>query len=103
MVAALEPIKAFQCTFDGCVASFDTQKKLISHKKNSDEHDYCAKCDRDFDSYDDLARHKAFAPDKHEKACRICGEEFKSTSGLRRHIELVCYPKALSYDAKCAF
>lgn len=58
------------------------------HKKNSDEHDYCHKCDEDFQSVDDLSQHKAWRPDQHGKACRICGEEFKSTSGLRRHIEL---------------
>jgi hypothetical protein len=25
----------------------------------------------------------------HNKACRVCGDEFKSVSGMRRHIELV--------------
>jgi hypothetical protein len=85
----LEPIKAVQCDYEGCLASFDTEREMKSHKKYSNEHDYCHKCDENFDSYEDLARHKAFRPDNHGKACRVCGEEFKSTSGLRRHIELV--------------
>jgi hypothetical protein len=93
MPATLEPIKTFACTFAGCAASFDTEKKLIGHKRDSDEHDYCSKCFLDFESYEDLARHKAFTPDKHGKACRICGEEFKSVSGLKRHTELVGCPK----------
>ncbi|KAJ4305810.1 hypothetical protein N0V90_001342 [Kalmusia sp. IMI 367209] len=88
MPATLQPINKFACTYKGCPASFDTKEKMKSHKRRSDEHDYCHKCDEDFESYDDLARHKAFRPDKHGKACRVCGEEFKCTSGLRRHIEL---------------
>lgn len=59
------------------------------HKKNDDDHDYCHKCDEDFESYEDLAQHKVIRPDMHDKACRICGQEFKSDSGLKRHIELV--------------
>ena len=85
----LEPIKAVQCDYKDCFASFNTEKEMKSHKKHSNEHDYCHKCDENFDSYEDLAQHKAFRPDNHGKACRVCGEEFKSTSGLRRHIELV--------------
>lgn len=88
MPAPLELIKAFECTYKDCDLSFDTEKKMRKHKKVSEEHDYCAACDMDFDSYDDLAQHKIFRPDKHNLACRICGEEFKCKSGLKRHIEL---------------
>lgn len=62
---------------------------MRSHKKYSDEHDYCNKCDEDFHSYEDYAAHKIIRPIEHNKACRVCGSEFKSDSGLRRHIELV--------------
>ncbi|KAF2643819.1 hypothetical protein P280DRAFT_466555 [Massarina eburnea CBS 473.64] len=86
-MAQLEPTRLVKCTYQDCAQSFPTLKSMKSHKKHS-EHDYCDKCDEDFDSYDDLAQHKAFRPDMHNKACRVCGEEFKSTSGLRRHIEM---------------
>jgi len=67
---------------------FDSEKAMKRHKEQSDEHDYCKKCDQDFDDWDEWAQHKAFRPDTHDKACRICGQEFKTTSGLKRHIDL---------------
>ncbi|KAF2867630.1 hypothetical protein BDV95DRAFT_631007 [Massariosphaeria phaeospora] len=88
MPPVLQPIKPFRCTYKDCSASYDSEKMMKSHKKHSDEHDYCPVCDEDFDSYEDLAQHKAYRPDNHGKACRVCGEEFKSESGLKRHIEL---------------
>ncbi|KAF1962063.1 hypothetical protein CC80DRAFT_461911 [Byssothecium circinans] len=88
MECPTEPPNRIKCTYKDCDMSFTSMRSMLSHKKNSEFHDYCEKCDEDFDSYDDLAQHKAFRPDKHHKACRVCGEEFKSTSGLRRHIEL---------------
>jgi hypothetical protein len=89
MPAPLEPIRAVKCTYKDCFQSFDTEKAMRSHKKHSEEHDYCPKCDEDFESYDDLAQHKIFRPDMHKKACRICGEEFNCVSGLTRHINRV--------------
>ncbi|KAF2182008.1 hypothetical protein K469DRAFT_587763 [Zopfia rhizophila CBS 207.26] len=83
-----EAIRRVKCTYKDCVTSFDTEKAMRRHKKDSEEHDYCHKCGEDFDSYEDLAQHKAFRPDNHGMACRVCGEEFKSVSGLKRHIEL---------------
>lgn len=59
------------------------------HKRHSDEHDYCHKCDVDCLSFEELAYHKITRPVEHGLACRVCGDEFKSKSGLRRHIELV--------------
>lgn len=71
---------------------FSTEKAMRNHKKHSDEHEYCHKCDEDFDAYEDYAQHKITRPEEHGKACRVCGDEFKSDSGLRRHIEMVCTP-----------
>lgn len=69
--------------------SFETEKAMLRHKKHSDEHDYCHKCNEDFDSYEDYTMHKIYHPDKHDKACRICGDEFKVEAALKIHIELV--------------
>lgn len=62
---------------------------MKSHKKYSDEHDYCHKCDEDFEDFEAFAFHKIIRPKEHGKACRVCGDEFKSLSGMRRHMELV--------------
>lgn len=81
-----------KCTYPDCDLHFDNEKDMKRHKKNDDDHDYCHKCDEDLESYDDLAHHKIYRPDMHNKACRVCGQEFKSESGLKRHIELVGGP-----------
>jgi hypothetical protein len=90
MTAFVEPTR-IKCTYQNCDLHFDNERAMKSHKKHDDDHDYCHKCDEDFDSFDDLAHHKIFRPDTHNKACRVCGQEFKSDSGLRRHIELVSF------------
>lgn len=59
------------------------------HKRNTEIHDYCHKCDEDFPDVDSFNEHKAFRPDKHDKACRLCVMEFKSKDGLKLHVELV--------------
>lgn len=87
-----------RCTYADCDLHFASEKDMKRHKKHDDDHDYCHKCDEDFDSYDDLAQHKIFRPDMHNKACRVCGQEFKSESGLKRHIELVSGPLAMRCD-----
>ncbi|KAF2746225.1 hypothetical protein M011DRAFT_478223 [Sporormia fimetaria CBS 119925] len=87
MPVALEPIKRFKCTYADCTASFDTVTQMRRHKAYS-EHDYCEKCDKDFEDFEDLMTHKILNPQKHNKACRVCGQEFKSTAGLKRHIEI---------------
>ncbi|KAH7380369.1 hypothetical protein DE146DRAFT_625149 [Phaeosphaeria sp. MPI-PUGE-AT-0046c] len=88
MPAPLEPLRAIKCTYADCYESFDTEAAMKRHKKYSDEHDYCHKCDVDCATFEDLAYHKITAPDEHGQACRVCGDEFKSISGLKRHIEL---------------
>lgn len=89
MPATLEPIRPIKCTYPECIMSFSTEKAMKSHKKHSDEHDYCATCDEDFGSFDDYTMHKITRPENHNKACRVCGDEFKSEAGLKLHIELV--------------
>ena len=88
MTSTLEQTRGFKCTYKDCDLTFDTEKIMKKHKKYSDEHEYCAKCDEDFDSYEDYAMHKVTRPYEHGKACGICGDEFKSKEGLQRHIEL---------------
>ncbi|KAF2029242.1 hypothetical protein EK21DRAFT_113137 [Setomelanomma holmii] len=88
MPATLEQLRRIKCTYKDCFESFDTEKAMKSHKKYSDEHDYCHRCDEDYEDHDSYAFHKITKPEIHGKACRVCGEEFKSESGLKRHIEL---------------
>lgn len=89
-MANIDDVKAsVKCTYESCKLVFDTEKAMRSHKKHSDEHDYCNRCDLDFDSFDDYVQHKIIRPEEHNRACRVCGEEYKSLSGLRRHIDLV--------------
>jgi hypothetical protein len=89
MPAALEPLRRVRCTYKDCYESFDTESAMKRHKKYDEEHDYCHKCDEDFDDYEAFVYHKIVKPDEHNLACRVCGDEFKSKEGLKRHIELV--------------
>ncbi len=88
MPAVVDPDR-IKCTYPDCDLLFDSEKDMKRHKKHDENHEYCHKCDADFETYDDLAHHKIFRPDAHDKACRVCGMEFKSESGLKRHIEQV--------------
>lgn len=89
MPATLEAPDRVKCTYADCDLFFPDDRAMRRHKKYSDEHDYCHKCNEDYDSYEDYAMHKILRPDKHDKACRICGDEFKSNAGLKAHTELV--------------
>ena len=90
MATEVESIKEFKCTFKGCYAAFDKLNLLKSHKKHAPSHDFCPRCEEDFDSWDALTLHKA-TDKRHEKEpiCKSCGEEFKSVSGMRRHVASV--------------
>lgn len=89
MPATLEPIKAFPCTFKNCALSFDTEKERKKHKKNTPQHDYCAKCNIDFECWDDFVAHKADRNSEVHISCLYCGEDFKTDSGRARHIRQV--------------
>ncbi|RMZ70388.1 cyanate hydratase [Pyrenophora seminiperda CCB06] len=82
------PTPRVKCTYKDCDLFFPTEKIMKKHKKNDSDHEYCAKCDEDFDTYEDYAMHKVTRPYEHGKACGICGDEFKSKDGLQLHIEL---------------
>lgn len=91
MSVSLEPLRKIKCSYEKCFQSFETESAMKRHKLHAAEHDYCHKCDADFLNWQEFAYHKITAPDKHNQACRVCGDEFKSRSGLKRHIELVCF------------
>lgn len=98
MPAELTPLKRFECTYDGCAKSFDTEKEMKRHKLDAPEHDYCKKCGVDCKDWDDLTQHKVdkMAPFLEGKkrnsgespahiVCEFCGEDFKSFGGRERH------------------
>lgn len=81
-------VKRFKCTYKDCDLHFPTKKAMRLHKYKEPSHDFCHKCNKDFDSWETLLEHKASTPEVHHLACRICGDEFRTPSGLRRHVEL---------------
>lgn len=87
MPGVLVPVKKYACIFKGCVASFDNPKDLRTHKESAEDHEYCSKCDEDFETWDDFVAHKARS-EKHI-SCKFCGEDFKTKSGRDRHIKQV--------------
>lgn len=86
MPAALEPVRRVKCTYTECDMSFDSAKSMKRHKKESDEHEYCHLCDVDCASYDQYIVHKTQRPDMHGRVCRLCGDDFRTESGLTRHM-----------------
>ncbi|KAI8943101.1 hypothetical protein NX059_001131 [Plenodomus lindquistii] len=106
------PVKVrVKCTYKDCDLWFNDEKTMKRHKRHSDEHDYCHLCDEDFEDVDAYIQHKIIRPDNHDRACRVCGEEFKSEAGLKRHIELnhrvdqklVCIGCHQSFHRACLF
>lgn len=77
----------FSCNFPGCDRSFRKKKYLDQHKDTSDDHDYCRKCDLDFDSWEAMVAHKS----KKHRACKHCGREFHSEAGLQAHYKQVMH------------
>lgn len=102
MVAELDPVRKFPCTYPDCAKSFASLKEMKLHKQLDPDHDYCKKCDVDCASWVDLTGHKvaAMAPflegqmkdsDESPKhiVCEFCGQDFKSFGGRKRHREQV--------------
>ncbi|QDS75951.1 hypothetical protein FKW77_003314 [Venturia effusa] len=97
-----------QCSFPECFRLFSSEKEMRKHKRHSQEHDYCAVCDMDFEDWDAYSAHNAMysgrdskkksikdyrkagepIPDGnklHMYGCAKCGELFKTESGRQRH------------------
>nr|KMM72107.1 hypothetical protein CPAG_08406 [Coccidioides posadasii RMSCC 3488] len=75
------------CTFKGCYRYFPTERELIKHKKHTPEHDYCARCDEDFEDEESFFIHKLDS--NRHIACPICGDEFKSEGGRDAHLRQI--------------
>ncbi|KAH9867040.1 hypothetical protein IAQ61_007631 [Plenodomus lingam] len=88
MTAGTDSTPRIKCTYQSCGLYFVNEKAMKRHKRYSEEHEYCHLCNEDFDTIEDYIQHKIIKPVEHKKACRVCGDEFKSDSGLKRHIEL---------------
>ncbi|KAL1849726.1 hypothetical protein Plec18167_005285 [Paecilomyces lecythidis] len=73
---------------------------MKKHKIADPEHEYCSRCDEDFQDEERLLIHK-IKSNKHI-ICPICGSEYRSESGRDHHImqnhrmeqDLTCYCKA---------
>jgi len=77
----------FKCPYQDCFFVTDTAKKLRKHKRVTEEHDYCSKCDLDFEDWDSLTAHKV-ATNCHV-TCKHCGQDFVTTGARNNHIKAV--------------
>ncbi|KAK3680198.1 hypothetical protein LTR78_000575 [Recurvomyces mirabilis] len=90
--------KRVQCTYSDCIAEFDDQAAMNKHKKHDPDHDYCKKCDIDFDDFEAFTQHKVSMMDAFQRikyrekderpahiTCEFCGEDFESFGGRRLH------------------
>ncbi|KAI1991961.1 hypothetical protein LOZ51_004551 [Ophidiomyces ophidiicola] len=85
----MEPCKhqvarQLRCTFAGCNYICSSERELMKHKKYSPQHEYCHKCDQDFEDEESFMIHKIQST-KHI-ACPICGDDFKSEGGRGLHL-----------------
>lgn len=92
--APLKMGKAYPCPWETCALGFETLKLLKKHKL--DRHDYCKKCDLDFNDFQHHLDHKIGSPN--HITCPVCGEDFKSSGGRDAHIRAVSLlPYELAY------
>ena len=86
------PLVGVHCTYEDCPRTFRTIKDMKAHKTKDPEHDYCSKCDKDFEDEMRLLIHKlslSKAGRNDHIACPICGIDFKSRGGCEMHIRQV--------------
>ncbi|GLA15895.1 hypothetical protein AnigIFM62618_002452 [Aspergillus niger] len=69
------------CTYKDCSGVFGSEWDMKRHKVN--EHDYCKRCDEDFQDDEYLLLHK-IKSDKHI-VCVVCGIDFRSEGGRDLH------------------
>jgi len=55
---AVGTLPLLKCTYSDCQKHFETVKDMKSHKKYTDEHDYCKPCDIDFKDWESFTQHK---------------------------------------------
>ncbi|ODM19497.1 hypothetical protein SI65_04481 [Aspergillus cristatus] len=79
------PKKKIPCTYDDCKFLFASVEEMRKHKEMEPLHDYCAKCDIDFEDEERHLIHKLQAENKHI-VCPICGIDFRSEGGRDAHI-----------------
>ncbi|KAL4883389.1 hypothetical protein BJY04DRAFT_184549 [Aspergillus karnatakaensis] len=72
------------CSFPDCKFFFPDLKAMRRHKNADPEHDYCRRCDLDFESEEHLLIHKIKSDD--HIVCPLCGIEFGSEGGRDGHI-----------------
>lgn len=76
------------CTFDDCSRLFLSVEEMRSHKESEPLHDYCDRCDMDFENEERFLIHKIMTASKHI-VCPICGIDFRSEGGRDAHIRQV--------------
>ena len=89
MGVELGPARTVECSYADCGETFDSVREMQRHKRTTAEHDYCARCDLDLGSWDELVAHKASPRSRVHISCLFCGQDFKSESGRKRHVQLV--------------
>lgn len=78
------------CTYAGCNLAFNTVQEMKKHKATYPNHDYCSKCDEDFEDEERLLLHKIKNDD--HIVCPVCSLDFKSSAGRDAHIRQVSKP-----------
>ncbi|KAL3478690.1 hypothetical protein BJX99DRAFT_256340 [Aspergillus californicus] len=79
-----EPPFRIPCSYRSCKFEFKTINEMKRHKNTYPDHEYCPKCDEDYDTEEQLLIHM-IKSDKHI-VCPICGNEFRSEGGRDGHI-----------------
>ncbi|KAK6360636.1 hypothetical protein TWF730_006772 [Orbilia blumenaviensis] len=77
---------------------FKSHAELVKHKAEA-EHEYCKKCDQEFECRDDLEMH-ILRSNRHI-TCFLCIKEFRSESGLQLHTQQAHRTSASALCPRC--
>ncbi|EEQ31038.1 putative protein S-acyltransferase [Microsporum canis] len=77
--------RAFPCPYEGCLQAFPSAGQLINHKKFTADHEYCERCNEDFQFEEDLLLHKMKS--SRHIICPVCFDDFRSEGGRDVHIQ----------------